>query len=126
VGKLIKFLIPLGILAAVVTWVVLDNQEVSRAEDMLAQVASDITARLVQIDRKGVIQDVLDISGGGTVAFGENGRPDDTATRSLGVCKTLHAFQKGELPASVECANPAGKCTEELLATASALHTLAH
>ena len=72
-GKLIVLLIPLSILAAVVIWIVFDNQKVSDAEDMIAQVASDITARPVQIDCKGVIQDMHDISGGGTVEFGENG-----------------------------------------------------
>jgi hypothetical protein len=105
---LIVLAIPLLLVVAV-------QQEQRRNEQRLAEIASEIAGRKVDVHCPGLLARLADVSGhAGTVFFDERGRPANFTDLDAETCSELDRFADGK----------AGQDEDERVARA--LHVLAH
>jgi hypothetical protein len=107
---------PLLIVAAIpLLLIVAVQQEQRRNEDRLAEIASSIAGRDVDVHCPGLLARLADVSAhAGSVFFDEDGRPADFTDLDEETCSELDRFAEGKI----------GRGDEEKVARA--LHVLAH
>jgi hypothetical protein len=112
----VRLLAPVLLVAAVPVLGILAMQNEKRTtEHRLADVASDIAGRSVEVHCPGLMQKLVDVSPhSGSVYFDEQGRPADYTELNDETCSTLDRLAEGTTDAG------------DSLKVARALHVLAH
>jgi hypothetical protein len=122
--------VKLALLVAVLgpsAWWLADRQARHRNEARLAQIASAIAGRPVQVHCPGVWArlanwDTVE----GSVRFDAEGRPADEARLHVTPCAELDALAEGRRAAVLACVAAGGECGEGARELAMALDVIAH
>lgn len=126
-GKLIKLGLPAAAIVAAVVFLVSDRNTMLDTEQWLSAIAADIAQRSVTVDCKGLVADAVDVSGDeGTVEFDAAGNPADSTVLKRNVCTTLASFPADRLNPRFACIYEVGTCSQPVIESIEAIHTLAH
>jgi hypothetical protein len=114
-------------LALLLVFVALRHHRAEAAENRLAEIASEIAGRDVNVRCQGTFAAALDISAeAGSVRFDAAGRPSDTTDLKRGTCSALARFPRERLRPEFACLARGAPCSDDVIRSAWSVQTLAH
>ncbi len=126
-GKLIKRGLPIAAIVAAVVFFASDRNAMLDTERAMSGIVTEIAQRSVTVDCQGLVAEAVDVSGhDGTVEFDAAGNPADSTELRRKVCKTLASFPSDRLKPEFACVHQVGTCSEPVIDSVKAVHTLAH
>ena len=126
-GKLIKRGLPIAAIVAAVVFFASDRNAMLDTERSMSGIVTEIAQRSVTVDCQGLVAEAVDVSGhDGTVEFDAAGNPADSTELKRKVCKTLASFPSDRLKPEFACVHQVGTCSEPVIDSVKAVHTLAH
>jgi len=122
-GCVFKYVLLLGVAA----YLFVLQPELAETEEDLGAIASQIAQRPVAVECQGIISHAIDVTNSeGRVEYTESGAPADKTELKRDVCKRLGGFRETRGAGRYACLVSELECTENILKTVKAIHTLSH
>ena len=122
-GCVFKYVLLLGVAA----YLFVLQPELAETEEDLGAIASQIAQRPVAVECQGIISHATDVTNSeGRVEYTESGAPADKTELKRDVRKRLGGFRETRGAGRYACLVSELECTENILKTVKAIHTLSH
>jgi hypothetical protein len=104
-----------------------EHQHAAAEARQLGTIASQIAGRPVRVHCQNIAAAAIDVSSEeGSVRFGPDGRPSDTAQLKRNTCAALGRFRADALAGKLACLAEPDSCPGRIKADARAAHVLTH